>query len=52
MRSDVKYLPRMPDQAEHRYLIAAIERASRWTYFEVRLGKIAATAADWKLLFV
>ena len=26
---DVKYLPQMPDEAEHRYLIAAIDRASR-----------------------
>jgi transposase-like protein len=42
---DVKYLPRMPDEAEHRYLIAAIDRASRWVYFEIRPDKTAATAA-------
>ena len=42
---DVKYLPRMPDEAEHRYLIAAIDRASRWVYCEIRPDKTAATAA-------
>jgi len=42
---DVKYLPRMPDEAEHRYLIAAIDRASRWVYFEIRPDKTADTAA-------
>ncbi|MCP5451126.1 MAG: DDE-type integrase/transposase/recombinase [Gammaproteobacteria bacterium] len=42
---DVKYLPRMPDEAEHRYLIAAIDRASRWVYFEIQPDKSAATAA-------
>ncbi len=45
MHVDVKYLPRMPDEAEHRYLIAAIDRASRWVYFEIRPDKTAATAA-------
>ena len=42
---DVKYLPRMPDEAEHRYLLAAIDRASRWVYFEIQPDKTAATAA-------
>ncbi len=42
---DVTYLPRMPDEAEHRYLIAAIDRASRWVYCEIRPDKTAATAA-------
>ncbi|MEZ5577746.1 MAG: IS481 family transposase [Candidatus Competibacteraceae bacterium] len=42
---DVKYLPRMPDEAEHRYLIAAIDRASRWVYFEIQPDKTADTAA-------
>ncbi len=42
---DVKYLPRMPDEAEHRYLIAAIDRASRWVYFEIQPDQTAATAA-------
>lgn len=42
---DIKYLPRMPDEAEHRDLIAAIDRASRWVYFEIQPDQSAATAA-------
>ena len=42
---DIKYLPQMPDEAEHRYLFAAIDRASRWVYVEIRPDKTAATAA-------
>ncbi len=42
---DVKYLPRMPDEAEHRYLFAAIDRASRWVYYEIQPDKTADTAA-------
>lgn len=42
---DVKYLPKMPDEAEHRYLFAAIDRASRWVYVEIQPNKTAATAA-------
>ena len=42
---DIKYLPRMPDEAEHRYLLAAIDRASRWVYFEIQPDKTADTAA-------
>ena len=42
---DVKYLPRMPDEAEHRDLIVAIDRASRWVYFEIQSDQSVATAA-------
>jgi len=42
---DVKYLPRMPDEVEHRSLFAAIDRASRWVYFEIQADKTADTAA-------
>ena len=42
---DVKYLPRMSDEEEHRYLFAAIDRASRWVYFEIQPDKTADTAA-------
>ena len=38
---DPKDLPRMPDKAEHRDLIAAIDRASRWAYFEIQPNKTA-----------
>ena len=43
---DIKYLPQMPDEAEHQYLFAAIDRASRWVYFEIQPDKTAATAAQ------
>lgn len=42
---DVKYRAWMPDEAEHRYLFAVIDRASRWVYFEIRPDKTADTAA-------
>ena len=42
---DVKYLPRMPDETAHRYLFAAIDRASRWVYVEIMAEKTAANAA-------
>ena len=42
---DVKYLPKIPDEAERRYLFAAIDRASRWVSFEIQPDKTAATAA-------
>ena len=32
---DIKYLPRMPDESEHRYRYVAIDRATRWVYLEV-----------------
>ena len=41
----IKYLPRMPAEAEHRYLLAAIDRASRRVYFEIQPDKTADTAA-------
>ncbi len=46
---DIKYLPRMPDEAEHRDLLAAIDRASRWVYFEIQPDKTAPTPppASW-----
>ncbi len=34
----------MPDEAEHCYWLAAIDRASRWVNFEIRPDKSAATA--------
>ena len=43
---DIKYLPRMPDEAQHQYLFAAIDRASRWVYFEIQPDKTAVTAAQ------
>jgi len=33
---DIKYLPQLPDETQRRYLYVAIDRASRWVYFQVR----------------
>ena len=41
---DVKYLPRMPDESQRKYLFAAIDRATRWVYIEIRASKSAASA--------
>ncbi|MGF1531836.1 MAG: DDE-type integrase/transposase/recombinase [Puniceicoccaceae bacterium] len=43
---DVKYLPQMPDESERKYLFAAIDRATRWVFFEVRDNKDAANAVE------
>jgi transposase InsO family protein len=42
---DVKYLPRMADEAKRSYLYVAIDRATRWVFFEVHPDKQAKTAA-------
>lgn len=38
---DLKELPRMPDEADQSYLCVAIDRASRWVYFEILPDKTA-----------
>ena len=43
---DVKYLPQMPDEAAHRDLFVAIDRASRWVDAEILPEKTAANARD------
>ena len=42
---DVKYLPKMPDEASRRYLFVGIDRASRWVYLEIMPDKSANCAA-------
>ena len=42
---DVKYLPRMPDETQGRYLFVAIDRATRWVYLEIHPTKEAKVAA-------
>lgn len=42
---DIKYLPKMPDDPQKRYLLVAIDRATRWVYLEVITDKTAETAA-------
>jgi IS30 family transposase len=41
---DLKTLPRMPDEADNTHLCVAIDRASRWVYFEVLPDKTAEGA--------
>lgn len=41
---DVKYLPQMPDKDHRSYLFAAIDRATRWVYVEIRKDKSAPSA--------
>jgi transposase InsO family protein len=38
---DLKLLPRMPDETDRKYLCVAIDRASRWVYFEILPDKTA-----------
>ena len=42
---DIKSLPQLPDQAAHRYLFVAIDRATRGVYVEILGKKTAAQAA-------
>ena len=41
---DVKYLPQMPGETSRKYLFAAIDRATRWVYMEIRANKSADSA--------
>lgn len=43
---DVKYLPQMPDEGHRKYLFAAIDRATRWVYIEIRADKSAKSASS------
>jgi len=42
---DIKYLPQMKDESSRKYLLVAIDRATRWVYLEVVKNKSAKTAA-------
>lgn len=42
---DVKYLPRMADEADRKYLYVAIDRATRWVYHEILPDKSSRSAA-------
>ncbi len=42
---DIKYLPNMPNDPQKRYLLVAIDRATRWAYLEVIHDKGAQTTA-------
>jgi transposase-like protein len=49
---DIKYLPRMPDEDERKYLFVAIDRASRWVHFEIYDDKSAISTADFVRIVV
>ena len=42
---DIKYLPKMPDDPQKRYLLVAIDRATRWVHLKVITDKTAETAS-------
>lgn len=42
---DIKYLPNLPNDPQKRYLLVAIDRATRWVYLEVIHDKSAKTTA-------
>ena len=43
---DIKYLPKMPDEAEQRYLFVAIDRATRWVYLAIYDDQTDASSTD------
>lgn len=43
---DLKMLPQMPDEIRESYLCVAIDRASRWVYFEILPDKTAQGTHD------
>lgn len=44
VHADIKYLPRMPDETERKYLFVGIDRATRWVHMEIRASKAAESA--------
>jgi transposase InsO family protein len=43
---DIKYLPKMPDEAERRYLFVAIDRATRWVYLHIYADQTETSSTD------
>ena len=43
---DIKYLPKMPDEASRRYLFVAIDRATRWVFLRVYKDQSEASSTD------
>ncbi|MEF8982685.1 IS481 family transposase [Thiohalorhabdus sp.] len=40
----IKYLPQLPEETQRRYRYVAIDRASRWVYFEIRADRRKGSA--------
>lgn len=43
---DIKYLPKMPDEEQHRYLFVAIDRATRWVYLHIYANQTDVSSVD------
>jgi IS1 family transposase len=43
---DIKYLPRMPDEKERRYLFVAIDRATRWVFMHIYADQSEQSSVD------
>ena len=43
---DIKYLPKMPDEARHSYLFVAIDRATRWVFMRIYADQTEGSAVD------
>ena len=43
---DIKYLPKMPDEAAHRYLFVAIDRATRWVFIGIYADQSETSSVD------
>jgi transposase InsO family protein len=43
---DIKYLPQMPDEAAHRYLFVAIDRATRWVFMHIYADQSEASSVN------
>jgi len=41
---DIKYLPQLPEENHRQYLYVAIDRASRWVYYETRADRKKGSA--------
>ena len=44
IHADIKYLPKMPDEKNRKYLFTAVDRATRWVHLEVLASKTAEEA--------
>ncbi len=43
---DIKYLPQMQDETARRYLLVAIDRATRWVYLRIDSNQSEASSTD------
>ena len=43
---DIKFLPKMPDEAQHSYLFVAIDRATRWVFMRIYADQTEGSAVD------